>query len=68
MQSENHDNILFNHDFINMVEIKKTQECPICYENIENPIILNCHHTFCLKCIRLLEQEHINGKIKCPLC
>jgi hypothetical protein len=43
-------------------------ECPICYENLENPRFLPCFHKFCIECVLKLEQESLNGKIKCPLC
>jgi hypothetical protein len=43
-------------------------ECPICYENLENPRFLPCFHKFCIECVLKLEQESLNGIIKCPLC
>jgi hypothetical protein len=43
-------------------------ECPICYENLENPRYLPCFHKFCIECVHKMEQESLNGKIKCPLC
>jgi hypothetical protein len=42
-------------------------ECPICYENSENPRFLPCFHKFCPECILKMEKESLNGKIKCPL-
>ncbi|XP_058830205.1 E3 ubiquitin-protein ligase RNF166-like [Topomyia yanbarensis] len=41
------------------------RECPICLSEVfEKPVIVNCGHTFCGKCIRLSL-----GKFKnCPIC
>jgi hypothetical protein len=36
------------------------EECPICYEKLENPFIPKCGHPVCLGC-----KENIN---KCPTC
>lgn len=36
------------------------EECPICYEKLENPFIPKCGHPVCLEC-----KENIN---KCPTC
>ena len=47
---------------------RTTLECPICYETLENPRFLPCFHKFCLECVQKLEQENVNGKLKCPLC
>jgi len=44
--------------------------CPICLENITNPIILDCTHVFCGSCL----IQHLNNNIsvnairKCPEC
>ncbi len=43
-------------------------ECPICYENLQNPRFLPCFHKFCSECVHKMEQESLNGTIKCPLC
>ena len=52
-----------------MKKIKERLECPVCFENIiEDFKILPCNHQFCLSCIKKLEEENANGKIKCPLC
>ena len=44
------------------------EECPICYESKNDFKIFPCFHKFCLTCVQRLEQEQVNGKIKCPLC
>ena len=42
--------------------------CAVCLENMmdKSPILLTCHHTFCLRCLQTLP---INGsKLECPTC
>ncbi|XP_055626592.1 E3 ubiquitin-protein ligase RNF114-like [Toxorhynchites rutilus septentrionalis] len=47
--------------FVTMVE----RECPICLSKVfEKPVVVNCGHTFCDKCIKLLLEKYKN----CPIC
>ena len=39
-------------------------DCAICFEPMENPKILPCHHSFCGKCVENLIQ---GDNIKCPM-
>ncbi|XP_071810399.1 E3 ubiquitin-protein ligase TRIM32-like [Asterias amurensis] len=45
-------------------------ECPICLNRFINPKILNCHHSFCQKCLQELVfiQNPKTGFIICPEC
>lgn len=38
--------------------------CPICYQNTNNNIILNCKHKFCKKCI----SKWVKIRHNCPIC
>lgn len=50
-------------DFIDISN--ETDECPICYEKLENYVKLKCNHNFCLKCY----SNFIKNKIKkCSMC
>ena len=40
--------------------------CPICFGRFVNPQILNCGHSYCLTCIRSLENSQLN--YNCPEC
>jgi len=40
-------------------------ECCICLEKMTDPLIVNCDHLFCLKC---LFDHHSNADSRCPLC
>ena len=46
---------------INGLKLKEL-ECPICLDIFKNPLIDNCGHTFCKKCI---EKFLLNDK-NCP--
>ncbi|XP_038055945.1 E3 ubiquitin-protein ligase TRIM71-like [Patiria miniata] len=49
---------------------KELQECPICYTEYNDPRMLDCSHSFCLKCLQELRltQNKDNKNIVCPLC
>lgn len=38
--------------------------CPICSKSIVNPIVTECGHVFCWKCIK----DRINTSNECPVC
>ncbi|ETN65160.1 hypothetical protein AND_003093 [Anopheles darlingi] len=41
-------------------------ECPICLEAYVLPVIVNCSHAFCGRCV---EQLEVNGMFtECPVC
>ena len=43
--------------------------CPICRAEFQNPVILECHHSFCRKCIdELIYQTHVFTTFNCPVC
>ena len=41
-------------------------DCAVCYERMENPKILPCHHSLCGKCVNKLIQTE-SDNIKCPM-
>ncbi|XP_038055946.1 E3 ubiquitin-protein ligase TRIM71-like [Patiria miniata] len=49
---------------------KELQECPICYTEYKDPRMLDCSHSFCLKCLQELRltQNKDDKNIVCPLC
>ena len=49
----------------------KSQACPICFCDHENPIVLGCpcNTVFCMSCINLSLQACKNEeKNQCPMC
>jgi hypothetical protein len=52
-------------------ELQDTLKCPICLELFEEPVLLDCSHSMCLKCARSLAL-HVAGtltaELTCPLC
>lgn len=47
-------------------QIEDNIRCPLCLDNFDDPRILPCSHTFCLKCLKQLAASN-HGKFKCPL-
>ena len=46
------------------VSIESHEDCPICLENLHNPVITACAHVFGSECIeRVIETQH-----RCPMC
>lgn len=44
--------------------IESQEECAICYDNPNDPVITTCKHVFCQNCIiRAIQIQH-----KCPMC
>ena len=39
-------------------ELDEQLICSVCLDQYTNPKTLQCHHSFCLKCIENLPQEH----------
>ena len=50
--------------------LEKILECPICLDQIENPKMLPCQHSFCMtKCLEnLLELKRKRKQVTCPMC
>uniref|UniRef100_A0A3B3SIL3 RING-type E3 ubiquitin transferase n=1 Tax=Paramormyrops kingsleyae TaxID=1676925 RepID=A0A3B3SIL3_9TELE len=40
-------------------------KCPVCMEELEEPVALTCEHTFCLSCLLRSIQ---NNQRSCPMC
>jgi hypothetical protein len=58
-------NINLNNQNSNLLE--DLLECPICYNQFENPHVLPCQHTFCKKCLNPLFNATTKS-LDCPLC
>jgi hypothetical protein len=50
--------------------LQELLECPICMNLYENPHVLPCQHTFCKKCLVLLQnnESHLKTTLDCPIC
>ena len=53
---------LHNQSKINCPDFKDCDECPVCFESIENMIKFKCHHSVCQPCL----SRFVNKL--CPLC
>ena len=53
-------------------EVDKMLECAICFEEIKQPKMLQCPHSFCLDpCLKNLAEINTQGKkysLVCPVC
>ncbi len=56
--------ILKTLEKINTKLVNEEENCIICYDNMEDPMLTPCGHIFCDRCITLC----INNKPECPLC
>lgn len=44
-------------------------ECPICLETLNDPRILPCQHSFCLRCLQgIWASKQPNDTVHCPFC
>lgn len=44
-------------------------KCPICRDDLNNPKLLPCQHTFCLHCLeKYTEYKHPGDDVECPVC
>lgn len=50
-------------------ELQNFLECPLCYEQCQNPKMLPCYHWFCTDCLtQLIEKSDWPSKFFCPKC
>ena len=47
--------------------IAKVLECSVCYEQMMQPKMLPCQHTFCLSCLDKIANHDLK-KISCAIC
>jgi SWI/SNF-related matrix-associated actin-dependent regulator of chromatin subfamily A3 len=44
--------------------IESQEDCPVCFDVLDDPLITHCKHSFCRKCItKVVEIQH-----RCPMC
>lgn len=59
----NPENLKALQDMLSL-SIQSQEDCPICLDNLHNPVITPCAHAFGRECIeRVIETQH-----KCPMC
>src|SRR6218665_494124 len=52
-------------------QLREITECPICMNVFTDPRMLPCIHTFCLDCLKRINETAQKGagdKFPCPLC
>jgi hypothetical protein len=58
-------NLMSIEDFKNLKKIDIKNNCPICFKDTTNNIILDCNHVFCNNCIK---EWLVKNKNNCPIC
>eukprot|EP01118_Nematostelium_gracile_P016641 TRINITY_DN6945_c0_g1_i3.p1 TRINITY_DN6945_c0_g1~~TRINITY_DN6945_c0_g1_i3.p1 ORF type:complete len:487 (-),score=99.04 TRINITY_DN6945_c0_g1_i3:74-1534(-) len=49
-----------------LTDLAEEVKCPLCLGYFNQPVVLNCLHTFCMTCLESMVNEH--SHIECPLC
>ena len=52
-------------------KLEKILECPICLEEIKDPKMLPCQHSFCMEdCLKslMVDSNSVRKEIICPIC
>lgn len=44
------------------------EECPICLDSLNQPVITHCAHLYCRPCIESVIQTDARACAKCPMC
>lgn len=44
--------------------IESQEECPVCIDTLNAPVITHCKHVFCRQCI----EKVVEAQGKCPMC
>ena len=45
------------------------EQCPICQEDLKDPRLLPCIHSFCLECLQRYCRDAVEGDdMPCPVC
>ena len=49
--------------------LQQLLECNICMNELEDPRLLSCRHTWCYKCVQdYVEKNNYSDKLPCPVC
>ena len=65
---------MFVPDIVIMASVKKSVlmeylQCTLCMEDMQRSCILQCHHSFCVKCLqKYMAQATDPEKMTCPIC
>ncbi|XP_071956082.1 uncharacterized protein [Antedon mediterranea] len=49
-------------------KLSKLLECPLCLEQLQEPKVFMCGHSFCKGCLKKRIQENRRGNLTCPRC
>ena len=50
------------------IDISEEIKCPICLEQLKQPKILPCQHTYCLECLEEVAKLNNPNTVHCPEC
>lgn len=58
-------NVMSETDFSNLPKSNEINNCPICFVDNTDNVILECNHIFCTNCIK---EWLTKNKNNCPIC
>uniref|UniRef100_A0A8D2HVP1 RING-type domain-containing protein n=1 Tax=Urocitellus parryii TaxID=9999 RepID=A0A8D2HVP1_UROPR len=50
-----------------LTRLQEETKCPICLDNLKDPITIDCGHNFCRSCIQQSQADLQEG-FRCPVC
>nr|XP_045364323.1 E3 ubiquitin-protein ligase TRIM50 [Camelus bactrianus] len=52
---------------VSVLELEDRLQCPVCLEVFKEPLMLQCGHSYCKRCLLSLSR-HLDSELRCPVC
>lgn len=60
------DKLLQESGNMSLDRIEDALRCPICFQTMPQPVVTQCGHSYCVRCVRMLVTREKESK--CPMC